>query len=100
MDVEVDGDHFRSAQTALSHPEASDCMVTGHWSLSQPSRKTRTSSPPKFVDGRLLGTPSAPSTVIGGDAATAAVAVGWLTDPGGGSKGRLCDVAALIGGKD
>lgn len=59
---------------------------------SPPSRKARTSSPPRLVESKLESGPSV--EVKGGDGAS------WVTDPGGGRTGMLCDAAALIGGRD
>lgn len=85
-----------SVHTVLSQPAGtptSDAAL-GDCVHSLPSRKARTSSPPRLVDQRLLKV-SRPSSVAGGDAP------GCPMDPGGGSIGRPCvGAAALIGGRD
>jgi hypothetical protein len=71
----------------------SEGIVPGDWAYSLPSRKARTSSPPRLVAQRLLKV-SRPSSVTGGDAP------GCPTDPGGGSMGRWwLEAAVEMGGR-
>ena len=59
---------------------------------SPPSRKAKTSSPPRLVDKIPVSGPSV--EVKGGEGAS------WVTEPGGGRTGALGEAVAVIGGSD
>lgn len=72
------------AQTVLSQPAGmptSEGALRDSCAHSQPSKKARTSSPPRLVDRRLVSGPSV--EVRGGDGASP------VTEPGGGRTGTL-----------
>lgn len=82
-------------QTVLSQPvgmPTSDGWFRANCDHSQPSKNARTSSPPRLVDMRLVSGHS--DEVRGGEGAS------WVTAPGGGSTGTLCEVAPVMGGSD